>query len=63
MENTVLKKLNSLEEELNSITVLPNNIDVNYFRELFNQANSTEEKIAICEKFIMSIKLNDKRHL
>lgn len=61
MENTVLKKLNSLEEELNSITILPNNIDVNYFRELFNQANSTEEKIAICEKFIMSIKLNDKR--
>jgi hypothetical protein len=60
MEN-ILKKLNFLEESLLSITIIPSNIDINYFRELFNQANSTEEKIAICEKFIMSIKLNDKR--
>lgn len=62
MEN-ILKKLNLLEEEFNNITTIPSNIDINYFRELFNNAKTTEEKIAICEKFIMSFKLNDKRSL
>lgn len=62
MEN-ILKKLNSLEEDLQAITVVPNCIDINNFRELFNNAKTTEEKIAICEKFIISIKLNDKRQI
>lgn len=60
MDNKI-QKLNFLLEELNNITVIPSSIDINYYTKLFNDTNTNEEKIAICEKFIMSIKLNDKR--